>query len=294
MVGDIRRVTAGTGGEALLIMGRERTCLYDAGMAYCGRKMVENLIRELNGRPLDFVILSHTHYDHIGGLPYVREQYPKVTVMGSVLGQPILEKPKALAVIRNLSQTASDSYSDHPGVPLDYKDEGFRMDVGLTEGSVISLGDRHIRAFVTMGHTRCSMTYYLEEDSILLASESTGICLGRGQVHSSILTGFQDSMDSIEKCRAIGAKHIISPHFLEVDEETAARFWDLSREAGEEIRDFILGCLRKGMSEEALLEACTDHYWVGSVKDEQPREAFQINLKAKVKVILREFGPQGE
>ena len=51
------------------------------------------------------------------------------------------------------------------------------MDVGLTEGSVISLGDRHIRAFVTMGHTRCSMTYYLEEDSILLASESTGICL---------------------------------------------------------------------------------------------------------------------
>ena len=30
---NIRRVTAGSGGEALLIIGSEKTALYDAGMA---------------------------------------------------------------------------------------------------------------------------------------------------------------------------------------------------------------------------------------------------------------------
>ncbi|MEG0157720.1 MAG: hypothetical protein RR661_08725, partial [Anaerovoracaceae bacterium] len=32
----IVRVTAGFGGESLLILGEEKTALYDCGMAYCG------------------------------------------------------------------------------------------------------------------------------------------------------------------------------------------------------------------------------------------------------------------
>ena len=46
------RVTAGFGGEALLIVGSEKTGLLDCGMAYCGEKMVEKLARRLveNGR----------------------------------------------------------------------------------------------------------------------------------------------------------------------------------------------------------------------------------------------------
>ena len=68
----IRRVTAGRGGEAILILGEERTALLDCGMAYCGSRMVENLRRELDGRKLDYVLLSHSHKEHNGELPYVK------------------------------------------------------------------------------------------------------------------------------------------------------------------------------------------------------------------------------
>ena len=63
---DVYRVTAGFGGEALLIVGSEKTALLDCGMAYCGSRMVEKLARRLaeNGREkLDYIILSHSHYD---------------------------------------------------------------------------------------------------------------------------------------------------------------------------------------------------------------------------------------
>lgn len=288
----IKRVSAGKGGEALLIKGSKRNCLYDAGMAYCGRRMAENVHRELNGARLDFVILSHTHYDHIGGIPYIREIWPDVIIMGSVLGQPILEKPKALKTIRDLAKTAAEKYSNTPHMMPDYKDEDLRMDVGLADGSIISLGDKHIKAYITKGHTPCSMSYFIEEDKILLASESTGLYLGKGKYSSSILTGYGDAMTSIEKCKNLGAEHIFAPHYLAVEKEEIPEYWNRLKATAEEAKGFIVECLNKGHSQDEVVEICTERYWDGFIREEQPREAYKINQAAKVKVIMREFGDE--
>lgn len=37
------RVTAGRGGEAILIIGSEKTAIIDCGMAYCGGDVVKNI-----------------------------------------------------------------------------------------------------------------------------------------------------------------------------------------------------------------------------------------------------------
>ena len=72
----IHRVTAGYGGEAILITCCEKTAMIDCGMAYCGEQMIENTKKYLGDRSLDYVFITHTHYDHIGALPYIlRELY---------------------------------------------------------------------------------------------------------------------------------------------------------------------------------------------------------------------------
>ena len=289
MIGDIRKVTAGLGGDAALFFGSEKTALYDTGMAYCGAALVENIKKELNGRKLDYVLLSHTHYDHLGALPFLRKEWPDLIAFGSVHGKAVLEKPSALALIRRLGNTAAIQYLGPDAAPLDYDDALLRIDRVVGDGDMISLGDRHIKVFETKGHTNCSLAYFLIEDSILFASESTGVMINGRNMVASIMTGYGDAIESIEKCRAIGAQHIFTPHYLEVDSDIAAAYWDMARAAAEELKDAILGWFDKGYSDEKMIEMGKEYFWVGENKKQQPEEAFATNMKAKIKLMRREF-----
>ena len=289
MIGEIKRVTAGHGGEVALLLGSEKTALFEAGMAYCAPDLVENIKRELKGRPLDCVLLSHTHYDHLGGVPYLRMAWPEVVVYGAAHGKKTLEKPNALATIRKLGTIAAKQYLGENVAPLVYDDELLRIDQVVGDGDEISLGDRHIQVFETKGHTNCSLSYFIVEDSILFASESTGVMPNGEDMVSSILTSYKDAVASIEKCRAIGAKHIFSPHYMQVDDKLVPLYWDMARAKADELKDFIVGLLAQGLPDEEIMQKGKERFWVGKNRKQQPEEAFMTNMKAKVSIFRLQF-----
>ncbi len=170
--GNIDRVTAGQGGEALLISGSEKKVLIDCGMAYCGEQMAAN-VAHLTNR-LDYVLLSHSHYDHIGALPYIRERFPEVVVCGSAKCASIIIRESARELMVQLGEEARDLYM--PGSETEIRVDGLNIDRVLADGDFIELGDgQTITAYETFGHTDCSLSYFLEPERVLFASESTGI-----------------------------------------------------------------------------------------------------------------------
>ena len=157
---DVHRVTGGRGGEALLVLGSERTALIDCGMAFCGRRMVKNLEKKLkeNGREdLDYVLLSHSHYDHMGALPYVRASFPEAVVCASRRCKEILTRPNAKKLIRELGLAARELYE--PENTEDILVDDLKVDRILEDGDVISLGKERLVALETKGHTDCSMRW---------------------------------------------------------------------------------------------------------------------------------------
>lgn len=80
---DVRRIVPSKGCDVHLLQTEEKAVLLDTGMFHCSENTIKLLKDALNGRKLDFVLLSHTHYDHVGGIPALREAYPGLKIYGS-------------------------------------------------------------------------------------------------------------------------------------------------------------------------------------------------------------------
>ena len=296
--GPVYRVTGGHGGEALLICGSGKTALLDCGMAYCAEVTLKNILNRLSalGRDrLDYIILSHSHYDHIGALPWIREAYPNAVVCASQHCADILKRPGAHALMKELGEDALQLYE--PGSDKKIRVDNLGVDRVLHEGDAISLGAETITAYETKGHTDCSMTYMLSPLQILFTSESTGIIEGvpgktpdgRGYIHTPVLKDFSQAIASLEKCRALRPAYLCLPHFGIVPQDIMPTYWD----------DFIAECEDKmalarrfreaGLDDEQMLDRYADRYWTGYKKMEQPKEAFLINSKHILKALLKEI-----
>ena len=290
----VMRVTGGKGGEALLILGPEKTCLYDAGMACFADKLTENIdsVLKEKKRTLDLVILSHTHYDHIGGLPYILERWPEVQVCASEKAKKVFESSGAKQTMKKLGEYAAGNYE------IDGKEimvnplrvdrilhDGDRIDLGITENGQRSW----IEVLETKGHTDCALTYLLQPEKILFTCESTGVLVSPDHIDVSALKDFDETIRVAERLKKLDFRFLISPHYGVVPAWFHDRYFDLYiEEAGKE-KAFIRDLVEKGKTMEEILQAHRQVYWKTGRGDEQPFAAYRMNTEAEVKQIMTEY-----
>ena len=144
---------SGVGKGSVFLIKGEANLLFEAGMGYAAAQMVEKIKKELGEAKVDAVLLSHSHYDHVGGLAEVRKAWPEVKTYASERAKEILVKPGALATIRRLSEEAAEA----SGLPWNsgYADEDLQIDVALRDGEVAEIykyqsGDDIIREIMAV------------------------------------------------------------------------------------------------------------------------------------------------
>ena len=286
----IIRATAGRGGECFIIAGDEKTALYDCGMAYCHRELIaniENLLAALGKRDPDIVLMSHTHYDHIGALPYIIERWPDIRVMGAEKAVSVFASENARATMKRLGTTAARAYGAAADGDPDIKVDGMRVDRILKDGDTVDLGGRYFRAYETPGHTDCSMTYHLLPDDVLFLSESTGLARGPELMHASILKSYRQCVESSYKCEAIGAKHIVSCHYGMVPEWYSKQYFKDFLKTANEQYELVKEMLGRGAGYEEILEEFVRRYWSGVRGNSQPFDAFYTNARITVRNLMK-------
>ena len=293
----IARVTAGSGGEAYLIDCKGKVALYDCGMAYCHDELLKNIkekLAEWGYDNLDYALLSHTHYDHIGALPYIIKEYPKIVVIAAPKAEKVFLSEGAKKTMKRLGEAAREDYGSEYQKSQEILVSPLRVDIAAYDMQDFEIGEKTIRVVFTPGHTDCSVCYLVLPDSIMFLSESTGVLRGPEYLTTAILKDYKQSIESAYKCKMIGAKTLIGSHFGRIPAYYNDRYFDLFLETAEKEKETIVSLYNKGASFDELLECYKDMNWTVARGKVQPYEAFLENANYIIRHLVEKFGDKKE
>ena len=280
---DIRSIP---GDSAFLIDDGETAVLCDTGFGFTGYAVAENVRRMLGERPLDYILLTHSHYDHALGSAYIRRIYPQVQVVAGAYAAKIFAKPTARAVMGDLDRKAAAAqgiteYEDLTGE--------LRADICVQDGDVIRCGRMRFTAVELPGHTKCSVGYYLAENQLLLGAETLGIYFGEGVYHPSFLVGYAMTLDSIRKAKSLPIRELLIPHYGPVSGEEAREYLAGGEKTARRSAERILSQLSQGKTTEEILEYLTELLYTDRVKSAYPYDAFRMNTEIMINLIRKEL-----
>ncbi len=255
--------------------------MFDAGMSIMGEHYIQELKNILGDRPLEYLFLSHVHYDHCGAAGHIKKAYPGVKICTSKIGAEIIQKPSAVELIKKLST--------FPGMTDNQLFIPFKVDQVVEDGRILTLADEvKVEAIAAPGHTRDMMGYYIPRIKTLLPSESIGVPSHDGHIISEFLVDYNVYMNSLEKLSAYDFHILVMAHqFIYTDEDAQSHIPQAIAQA-KLFKDKLTDLIQQYKGDyEKVAQAIKKEEYDPMPQPKLPEPAYVLNLKAKIKAVAK-------
>ena len=220
-----------------LLEGDESSMILSGGMSYIVPDLIEQFKEfEINVNRIRELLILHSHFDHVGIIPFFKRRYPEMEVYASERAWEILQMEKAIVTINEFSRNVArrmereEAYSEYD---LEWRDDIHgRM---VREGEKIDLGGLTVSIFEIPGHSSCCIAAYVPELKALFPTDGGGIPFAQTIITSGN-SNFTKYQESLEQLKDLDVEYYCADHYGYVIGEEARTFIPMTIEMAKKKR----------------------------------------------------------
>ena len=241
-----------------------------------------------DSQKLDFLFVTHSHYDHLGAVPYLKRMIPGLGLGAHERVSALMRKDSVIAMMNRLSDVQRGFFKDITS-DEDVTITTMETEHILKEGDEIGLGGLTCRVYEVPGHTKDSLAFYFPEIKAIFTGEAAGVPESRegNGIQVCFLSSYDEYLTSMEKIISLQPQYLCLGHGWVFTDDDAADYLRSSLDATPAFRTLIESYLdhANGDMEQATLTMTGKEYDERGVIM-QERNAYITNLIAQVRLIL--------
>ncbi len=237
---------------------------------------------------LDYIFITHSHYDHIGALPYFKRKIPSIQLASHLRIESLLKKSSVIMRMGFLSDLLRETHKGYTEDDVYF--EAVKCDIPLTEGYSLNLGDMTLEVLEVPGHTRDSLAFSIPDKKILFSGDAAGLPVGPTLDHIKVefISSFDDYVKSLEKMMALNPEIIAFSHGWFFTDESVNTFLKSSYRATFTFKELIESNLKEVDGDaDVVIQLMRDREYNEKGKPYKEKNAFTINLTAQIKHIAK-------
>lgn len=300
----VYQVGGAAGGECFAVLPEDGGgFLVDAGYAWDAADTFAHLSNVCDPARIEWILLTHSHYDHCAGAAYLYERMPQAKLACAPYAARVFKRPGALRTMNklNANEAANQGRTDFPHVP-----DHMPIDVLIDEGDTVASGGMTLSVMAAPGHTKDCLAFWGARSRLLVSCETS--CVYGGPVpqgfvdfdgnpapddvsclaDTAFLVGWRMSLDYIDRAIAHEPEYVLVPHYGIMSGEEGRGFLRSARYFTQYAADLIVRGHEEGLSNDEVQARYKDFFYTDFVKSIQPDMAFDLNASYTVPLVIKE------
>ena len=243
---------------------------------------------------ISYLIILHSHFDHMMVFPTIKGRYPWVKVVSSGLNRTIFSSDRIVSKLFDSDRKMTRSLMEKgliseapdlaPQVP-------FPLDIPVEEGSMLDLGRGVRLKFIeTPGHSPDCLSAYQEEEGVLFCSDAAGFHVPPDFFRPNCWHSLEKADISFKKMKEVAPQILCRGHYGALQgREEIRQHLQMSHMSIQEFGAFVLKKIQEGVPVEGIAEEVTKQFSRGFLELFPPEDNYRL-WKLLIRRTLEHFG----